>query len=265
MYGYGEDRPAFDTLFGYELTRTEWKEQQRDRKKRGMFIQDAYGRPWHCLWTVRRNGGHDQNGEWEPSDSWTCTKIIKPSYSQHMAVKLVVNVYGVRFFRPGWRTCQPRRWSAHLTIGWRNRHFSDHKYAQSCKSIADAYRKAEKLPFLAAEVAALLKEAYGPAGAEAVFREMEDGRFEPFVTRLGVGGEGSRDMVLGKYLVTRWERPWQGPDKDKWVVRGSQYDRFVGGWSSGPYRKKDEYGPSDMERHNELVQRVGCWLPRPEE
>jgi hypothetical protein len=242
---------SFDELYGYAPTRAEWERERRERKQRGLLVASEYGTPWHCKWQVRRNGGIDQWGEWVPSGSWTCQKIIKPSYNLQTAVQLIVTVQG-RATR--WKSCRPARWSASLALGGQKHSLWHRKYGRSCKSVSEACRKAERLPFLDVEMVELLRAVYGAEGSEALHREVRPGEYEPFLTVLW--NDNDLDFEGGKYLGTRWYPAQSGLE-----LRGRYYHRFGGG-SSTLYWGAD--GP-EADKYNALMQKVGCWVPAPEE
>jgi len=255
--------PKYDTLYGYAPSWKEWRAEQRQRKASGRFSETECRTPWHCGWRINRDGGYDYNGEWESSSSWTCRKIVRPSYDQLTAVYLVVRVYGRRMFKPSERRTKPKRWAASVELGGHQRSFFSLKYAKSCNSLADACRKAEKLPFLNGEIAALLRQAYSPLCAESFFRK-EGVEYSPQVSRFRLGGDVST-LPYGSYFRTSWNIPYMGPDKDKVRLEGSSIDVSHWGSSSGPYREPGVLYTSDLRAHYAMVEKLGCWLPKPEE
>ena len=256
-------KPKYDVLYGYTPSWKEWRAEQRQRKTSGRFSETEYSVPWHCGWKICRDGGYDYNGEWESVGSWTCKKIIRPSYDQLTAVSLVVKVYGRRMFKLGERRTKPRRWAASVELGGHQRSFFSLKYAKSCNSLADACRKAEKLSFLDVEITALLKQTYSPLCAESLFCK-EGADYLPYATRFRIGGDPS-DWPYGSYFRTNWNIPYMGPDKDKVRLEGSSIDVSHWGSSIGPYREPGVAYTPDFRVHHAMVQKLGCWLPKPEE
>lgn len=206
----------------------------------GQHRPDEHGPTWHCGWTISRNGGVDENGEWRASPSWRCSKIIRPSYNQHTALRLVVHVYGKPTYRP-----RPRSWSAELRFGWERRFLFDIQRGKSCRSIPDALRKAESLKGLDVVAKNLLQSAYAPHSAEAVYREMS-GTYTPWMTRL-VDGEGDYGMPHGRYFSMRWRLPL-GATQHR--LHGTEYDR-------------SSFGYVAIVKEHELLTKLDCWLPSP--
>lgn len=268
-YGYGWEKRgvSYDTLYGHKWTEAEFEAEMAERKKRGQFIADAYYVPEHCLWHHKPNGGTDMNGEWSFSGAYTCEKIIRPSYDEQMAVVLVVQIGSKRL---GWTTkYRYNRWSASLRCGRYSSYFAQ-KYAHSCNSLVDACRKAEKLPFIDDEVKKLLKRVFSPIGSSALFRYDTDAcEFLPYKTDLGAAGSPS-DWPTGKYYSVDWHRPYKGPDKTQWLLKGSSTNVTGGGYSGGgtdvpgvPYQHT--WGKNWQMVQQAMIEAVGCWLPKPEE
>lgn len=254
----------FETLYGYVPTRAEWLEEQREHAAAGRFTVRDDGEnpyvPWHSKWAVCRDGSWGYDGEWSSMDSWTCRKIIRPSYDRATAVYLVVRVRSTWF--SGNRKARPTRWTAHVSFG-------EHSYyagmlplgpTRSCNSIISACRKAEKLPTVDAEVAKVLKYAYGARGCSAVFRK-EGAEFLPFKTCFSFA-PSPNDWERGQYLQTHWDTPYSGGQT---LVKGSYVKTCMGGYSGGSYHESTTPGGplnySDLTAHHAMVEKLGCWIP----
>lgn len=253
----------YDTLYGYAPTRAEWEASQPHLNLCGQYQEATFSQPWHASWNRQHEGSYGISGDdWRFSGTRTCRKIIRPSYDRRSAVYLIVKVYGFK----------PKSWSAMLGLGENGSPMTyfdfkktEKKLSRSCNSVADACRKALKLPFLDEEVKALLKRAYSRRSASSIFR-LVSGEYVPWLSDFEHWGRPDW-WPPGQFFKTHWEKPCLGPDKNVFRLKGTHYKINGGGYSSGTYEEPGiGYKHGDKQWHlihDAMVEATGSWLPEP--
>jgi hypothetical protein len=191
-------------------------------------------------WIITRNGGTDLNGEWIAGSSWTARKNLSPMGPLNTPTPhLVLDIYGTRD-RPRGMKLRPARWSLHLEWGSARHDFGERGRWRSCRSIVDAWKKADHLFETSSAWVDFRREVYSPRDAECVFRKTDEG-WTPFLTRLGMGFNPWDALMTpfgrvlspfhGEFALIDWFRPLEGPGR--WHARHMQISMY--GYSCGPF------------------------------
>lgn len=148
-------------------------------------------------WTGGQDGGPDVTGEWVGCNSWSYRRKLRDSHTERFAIFQHVHLWQVHnreTLRAGsWG------WTAHLSL--RSLRFRVDAWRGYAMTRGAALRAVEALPFEDA-VRGLLRVAYSPAGAVAVWR-MEETGLEPWATVLPTGHD-PMDYPPGEYAEAQW-------------------------------------------------------------
>ena len=195
-------------------------------------------------WFGGRDGGMDICDEWQPSNSWRFERVLMrgvetQKYWDHPAprVMLKLHIWG----KSSKGKCRAVSWTAEITYGQNT--FRTDRLKGRCTSCKDAKRQVMENPDLCRSVTQILRRAYGPRGAECVYRQ-RDGQWEPWLTMLGIDwSEACWSWPVGDYEVRAWNDHWKAEPGE---VRAFRRRRSQCGISSGGIGERP-----DLE----------CWLP----
>lgn len=286
---------SFMTLYGQEKTQEELRAAHERAGELDLLrpFPPEEGEPWPQHYSVGWSRKRDwqqvsptfEYDDWRLCDSWTCEKIVSPSYASDLVVKLVVHISGKR--GKGGRL-RPHRWSAQLVLGRfkgdpiglgevRKGPWVCRGPALTCRSVADAMRRADKLD-LAEGIEKLVQRAYSTEGAECFWKQAWDGTWEPYKTVFKDMGHDWRELPRGKYVVTQWkleQRPVRRGKNDeadaiiiaRWAAEGGRRRWLVNGavMERGPWGYSGCHYPAGSESEKaKIIEELGCWLPKPE-
>jgi hypothetical protein len=179
------------------------------------FESEHWDRPLDKpIWYWRRNYYLAVWGEYESCDSWSADKVVRKStrelnrlfwsYNQIPPLDVVLNV-SISGKRGKGGRLRPWRWNANLSFGsYRTNHF---QWRGSCKSVADALRKAGAVPDLQEQADELIRKAYSiDPGTKSVYVKKGD-EWIPFCTDYGISYAANKQWPTGQYAIVRWEKP----------------------------------------------------------
>lgn len=262
----------YRVLYGQEMTQ---EELRAERERGDVFLfslsedDGELRQHWSVGWRHHRDGrrGYFED-DWYACDSWSCERIVCPSYSQQHCIRLALSVQGKRGKNGKLRA---HRWAARLVLGDPNpigygkfteqlvihgtlRWGDNHLPIGRCKSVSDAMRQADQLD-LGPAIEKLLTRAYSPRGATCLWRR-EGERWEPYLTILPVTSFSMMSLPRGEYATTKWDI---GRRDDGYRVHVSHIKRGPWGYSGTVYGSKSDE-PEAM-----TIQALGVWYPVEEE
>lgn len=247
-YAYGEDTPeARHAMYG-EAFRLLAKEE-------GEEIPDEP--PWHTRWSGGRDCSFGYDDEYLPGDSWTYKKIVGPSFDSRSTIDLKVCIRGKR--RRGRlvpqsfsATLEFRGYSLRVDTG---RSLPSRSGVYYCHSVADALRRAEKLP-LEELKQRLLKQVFShkhyARNARCVYRveTNENGLIAvPWMTSLC---SNPMEWPAGKYLEVGWFDDWR---EKRWRRIELEVNVSWHGYGSGSVT-----GGGKMA---DIAKGLECWIDEP--
>lgn len=202
-------------LYGQERSQ-EWLRAEYERDKASGLVpsgeseEGPFPQHWSVGWDCRRDGYWDGCDDWRPANSWTCSKIVVPSYADDLCVRLYLRVSGRRDKRGKLRA---KRWAAAVGLGLPRRRVQlivmGHFLAPSksslpigyCSSLTDAMKRADKLDLTEA-IAKALAGIYQSDKASCYWRLGDDGTYQPYMTTFEQTF-GRQDLPFGRYAVAR--------------------------------------------------------------
>jgi hypothetical protein len=158
-------------------------------------------RPHHVGWRIYRDSHKEWCGteyyEWVTGNSWSGTKIVRPSYDRDCAVTLHVRIQGKRDKTGRWR---PWKWLLHLALGQRHEERGGavrEGWSGYCRSLEDAKRRIDKVD-IDAEVEALVRKIYSTQNrkVECIYSKVGE-QWKPYVTLFSIGWDDLNDSRRG--------------------------------------------------------------------